>query len=314
MSNHEFGDSANKPREIDQDVLDELERERKERARARKHYAATQPWANERIQAIEDLRCYWYGWCHSSLVPKNEKGNPKPWLGYCPGAENNWPTIWNRAQVCRVLDPEEFTLNWYPFKSKKHISHQSKTVSFTFQPNVAEYSEFHKTKWYSEETARSKDKCNVMLHMTCPSWCPNCGACGVRPTFPGCGREPLPQPEEDKLRSVVEQLVEMRPPIREAAKARAHANGKLEDAKKALKAAENALEAASAAFFPIFNGKLTKAVATAKKGCEIYSKASESASNKYDEESDKYLRVFEQNMDVFPKKNLKRFAPPGYRF
>jgi formylmethanofuran dehydrogenase subunit E len=136
----------------------------------------------------------------------------------------------------------------------------------------------------------------------------------VRPTFPGCGREPLPQPEEDKLRSVVEQLVEMRPPIREAAKARAHANGKLEDAKKALKAAENALEAAEKAFFPIFNVKLTKAVATAKKACEICSEASEYASKRYDEESEKYLRVFEENMDVFPKKNLKRFAPPGYRF
>ena len=255
------------------------------------------------------------------MVPRNERGNPKPWLGYCQGADSDWSTTWHRAQVSKKFEPEEFILNWYPNEWKKHINHESKSVSFTFQPKVAEYSEFHKTKWRSEEKARRTDKCNVMLHMTCPSWCPNCGACGVRPTFPGCGREQLPDDEEERLRSVVEQLVEMRPDIRKAAKARTHANDKalnadkaLKAAEKALKAAENALEAAEKAFFPIFNGKLTKAVATAKKAFEICSEASEYASKRYDEESKKYLRVFEENMHVFPEKNLKRFAPPGYRF
>jgi len=235
-------------------------------------------------------------------------------LGYCPGDGEDWSTTWHRAQTRKIFEPREFILNWYPIDIKRRFDKESNSVSWTSELKSADYCEFHKTKWRSEEKARRTDMCNVMLHMTCPSWCPNCGACGVRPTFPGCGREQLPKLEEEKLRSVVEQLVEMRPPIREAAKARAHANGKLEDAKKALKAAENALEAASAAFFPIFNVKLTKAVATAKKACEIYSEASEYASKRYDEEAEKYLRVFEENMHVFPKKNLKRFAPPGYRF
>ncbi len=79
-----------------------------------------------------------------------------------------------------------------------------------------------------------------------------------------------------------------------------------------MKAAEKAVNDAEADFFPIFNGKLTKAVATAKKACEICSEASEYASEKYHEKDKKYLFIFQQNMDVFPKKNLKRFAPPGY--
>jgi hypothetical protein len=311
MSNHEFGDSANKPREID---LDEIESEHQQRARYEKHCAATQPWENMRNEAIRNLQLYWTGSQSSHAVPLNKRGNPRSWLGHCPGDGEDWYITWHRAQTCKILEPWDCTLHWFPIDIKRHFDKQSNSVSWTSERKNTDYSEFHKTKWRSDKTARRTGKCIVMLHTTCPSWCPNCGACGVRPTFPGCGREQRPDDEEERLRSVVEQLVEMRPDIRKAAKARTHANGKLEDAKKALKAAENALEASEKAFFPIFNWKLTKAVATAKKAFEICSEASEYASKRYDEESEKYLRVFEENMDVFPEKNLKRFAPPGYRF
>jgi hypothetical protein len=202
---------------------------------------------------------------------------PKPWKGHSPGAWYFWPQIFHFLQVSRRL--EHGHIHWSPVKYSV-TRNPGRTLSLSFKDSpVTHYYVYLKKMSNPEGNAR-----RTILHTTCPPHCPNCGACGARSTFPGCGRKPLPSQDEKTLRLVTDQLLEIRRDIQTAALKRAHAKRMKEDAEKGLKAASASNDA--------------EAVCIAKQASDVCSKAYDAASKKFDAKAAEYKKLYNDNLRV----------------
>lgn len=290
--NEGFGDSSNLPTEIPEWVEDAVEGELKRREDAERERQVF-PWAETERRCLQDFNANWSKWLNSRDVPVSRKyKQPKPWTGHCPGAWYNWPTMFHFVQVRQRVEHDN--IHWYPTPYSK--SHDDDgTLILNFKSSIdADYSVYQKTRSSPEWNAKK-----TVLHVRCPSWCPNCGGCGARSTFPGCGRTvpPEKEAEEEQLRTVTEQLRDIRRKIQISAKERARAKAKMEAAEKALKDAEKALKDA-------------EVVATSKKAYVICSKAYYAASEKFDEKAAEYKTLYDENWRLGQGTHFWRNQPP----
>lgn len=151
----------------------------------------------------------------------------------------------------------------------------------------ADYPEIQKQRNSPEWNAR-----RTVLHARCPPWCPNCGGCGARSTFPGCGRTVLPEEEEEQLRIVTEKLLNIRREIQHFAKVKARAKAKMEAAKKALKDSEEALKDA------------------AEEAYKICWEAYSSASQEFNAKAAEYKTLYDKNWHMGQGTHFGRNRPP----
>jgi len=284
-----FGDNANTPWETPQWVLDAIAKKRREDEEAEQERKAN-PCAEIASRCRDDYEQHWARWLDSSMASAIElREFPKPWKGHSPGAWYSWPQIFHFLQVSRRL--EHGHIHWTPMKYSV-IRNLGSTLPLSFKDSpVPHYSEFLKKMSSPEGNAR-----RTILHTTCPPHCPDCGACGARSTFPGCGREPLPSQDEKTLRSVTDQLLEIRRDIQTAALKRAHSKCRMEDACLAMQTASASNDA--------------EAVCIAKQAFEVCSKAYNAASEKFDAKAAEYKTLYDENWRVGHGTKFWRLRPP----
>jgi hypothetical protein len=259
----------------------------KDRKEAEKH-AALRPWDSRQSDCRNTLAQLWSSWVESQSVQISKHGYPMPWRGGSAGSIFEWSTIFLNAQVSRRLD-EDGHKHWFP--SGCCVLKNSDGSRYTrFSDISTNYIEYMKSTLNFGMNAK-----RTQLHVTCPSWCPKCGGCGTRSTFPGCGREPLPEPEEKLLRAVIEQLFEMRRLIQLLAKKKAHIKLRRDQSKKAC---EKCLKKSEPGF-----ELLVKALNDAQKEYT-------DACAKFEAEVKKYKIVLNKNESVFKDIDFKRFTFP----
>lgn len=211
-TNDGFGDNANLPREFEPWVIEQVERKQKEREEA---YSR---WETEHRRCADIYRMHWNKWKNSELVPRSKPtillklGKPMPWKGrkdgYC------WGYVFHMLQIMQRVDTDQITQHWYPIGKKID----------------GDYRIEHKRS-HQQKTNAGREY-NVMLHLLCPWWCPNCGG----QTFPGCGRALLLAPsekEQDETKRIAHQKEDAMRDIKNASWKKAHCKAKMEAAKKA---------------------------------------------------------------------------------